>query len=205
MTTRPQPLSARLRLVLVAVLTALAALLSPAALASASGLPAAQTRVGAIHPTVTTVVGVAEHIAAGQRRSRAPSQLRPAVGHCVAAEAGGSTSDLLSDLASKAQSTVGEGSGPVYGTAVHSAFAAEIDALGDSGLSTEVSYLDGRIVSYGTRGSVRLDVVEGDPLEPTAAYDLKTGSAAMTPSRIAEIQANLPPGYQDIPVSEVRP
>ena len=63
-------------------------MLLPAGTASASGLPAAQTRVGAIGPTVTTVVGVAEHIAAGQRRVRAPSQLQFVSGHCVAAEAG---------------------------------------------------------------------------------------------------------------------
>ena len=95
MTTRPRPLSARLRLVLVAVLTAMAALLSPALHASASGLPAAETRVGAIGPTVTTVVGVAEHIAAGQRRSRAPSQLQLVSGHCVAAEAGAGETTTL--------------------------------------------------------------------------------------------------------------
>lgn len=63
-------------------------MLLPAGTSSASGLPAAQTRVGAIGPTVTTVVGVAEHIAAGQRRVRAPSQLQFVSGHCVAAEAG---------------------------------------------------------------------------------------------------------------------
>ena len=88
MTTRPQPLSARLRLVLLTVLTALAALLSPAAAASASGLPATETRVGASHPAVVRIVGVAEHIAAGQHLGRAPSQLRLVSGHCVAAEAG---------------------------------------------------------------------------------------------------------------------
>ena len=86
MTTRRRPLSARLRLLLLTVLTALAALLLPALHASASGLPAAQTRVGAISPTVSTVVGVAEHIAAGQHLGRAPSQLRLVSGHCVAAE-----------------------------------------------------------------------------------------------------------------------
>ena len=95
--------------------------------------------------------------------------------------------------------------GAVYGTAVHSAFAEEIKALGDANLSTEVSYLNGEVVPYGTAGSVRLDVVEGNPLSPTAIYDLKTGSAALTPSRIAQIQANLPPGYQNIPVFEIRP
>jgi len=70
---------------LLAALAAVLAMLLPAATAS-GGLPAAETRVGAIHPTVTTVVGVAEHIAAGQHLGRAPSQLRLVVGHCVAAE-----------------------------------------------------------------------------------------------------------------------
>jgi hypothetical protein len=68
-----------------------------------------------------------------------------------------------------------------------------------------VSYLNGRVVAYGTRGAVRLDVVEGDPLAPSAVYDLKTGGAALTPARIAEIQANLPPGYQNIPMREIQP
>lgn len=95
MQTCREPLRVRLRLVLLAVLTALATLLSPAVLASASGVPAAETRLGAIHPTVTVVVGAAEHIAAGQRRSRAPSQLRPVSGHCVAAEGEGTVLSRL--------------------------------------------------------------------------------------------------------------
>ena len=53
--------------------------------------------------------------------------------------------------------------------------------------------------------SVRLDVVEGNIFEPNAVYDLKTGSATLTPDRIAQIQANLPTGYQDIPIVEIRP
>ena len=93
----------------------------------------------------------------------------------------------------------------MYGTAVLSEFAAEINALSDSDLSTEVSYKDGEVVPYGTRGSVRLDVVEGDLQEPQAAYDLENGTATLTPARIAQIQANLPPGYRDIPIIEIRP
>ena len=104
--SRRAPFSARLRLVLLAVLTALATLLSPVALASASGLPAGQTRVGAIHPTVSTIVGVAEHIAAGQRRSRAASQLRLVVGHCVAAEAGTSGGAAAVRLGQAGEDTV---------------------------------------------------------------------------------------------------
>jgi len=97
--------------VLLAALVALAALLFGAATASASGLPAAETRVGAISPAVTNIVGVAEHIAAGQHQGRAPSQPQIVSGHCVAAEAGvgavrpykvGAASDL------RARSAVGD-------------------------------------------------------------------------------------------------
>lgn len=57
----------------------------------------------------------------------------------------------------------------------------------------------------GVAGAVRLDVVQGPIDAPTAIYDLKTGSARLTKSRIAQIRANLPKGFQDIPVLEIRP
>jgi hypothetical protein len=111
---------------------------------------------------------------------------------------------LLQGAANRAATTVGSGSGPVYGTLVHSEFAAEVEAL-EGDFSTEVSYLDGNEVPYGTQGSVRLDVVEGPTDAPTAVYDLKTGSAVLTPSRIAEILSHLPPGFNNIPVVAIYP
>ena len=89
MTTFAPPSRARWPLLVLAALAALAALLFGAGMASASGLPAAGTRVGAMTPAVSNIVGVAERIAAGQRPSRAPSQLQIVVGHCVAAEEAG--------------------------------------------------------------------------------------------------------------------
>jgi hypothetical protein len=56
-------------------------------------------------------------------------------------------------------------------------------------LSTEVSHLNGALVTYGTPGSVKLDVVEGDLLVPTAVYDLKTGSATLAAARGAQSEA----------------
>ncbi len=53
-------------------------------------------------------------------------------------------------------------------------------------------------------GSVRLDVVEGPLDAPTAIYDLKTGSAALTPARIQQIQSHIP-GGSSVPVYTVRP
>jgi RHS repeat-associated protein len=119
----------------------------------------------------------------------------------LAAEA----ADDLAAAATRASGAIGPGSGAVHGTRVHSAFAAELQALGRSDVFSEVSYLQGRVVPYGTRGSVRLDAVVGSPGAPSAIYDLKTGSAMLSSSRIAQIRSHLPPGFQDIPVQMLRP
>ncbi|HTD06251.1 RHS repeat-associated core domain-containing protein [Undibacterium sp.] len=117
------------------------------------------------------------------------------------------TTTLAEDLGSAAQraaQTVGPGRGPVYGTRVHSAFENEVNALGKDNVHTEVSYLNGQVVPYGTKGSVRLDVVNGPVNAPISVYDLKTGSAALTPARIQQIQSNIP-GGSSVPVIEIRP
>jgi hypothetical protein len=120
----------------------------------------------------------------------------------------GSHVDDVADVAgaaARAASTVGAGRGSVYGTHVHTAFAAEVRSLGRSNLHPEVSYLNGIPVRYGKPGSVRLDVVKGPKAQPTGVWDLKTVSARLTASRIAQIRRHLPKGYQNIPVLEVRP
>jgi hypothetical protein len=61
------------------------------------------------------------------------------------------------------------------------------------------------VVPYPGTGGVRLDVVEGNLMRPIAVYDLKTGAARLTPSRIAEIRMHLPSGYQNIPVLPIHP
>jgi hypothetical protein len=109
----------------------------------------------------------------------------------------------LSAAALRSQQSVGAGSGSVYGTRVHTAFAQEVRALEQSNLTSEVSYLARRPVLYGTPGSVRIDVIYGPVDNPIAAFDLKTGSASLTTSRIQQIQSNLP--RTNIPVLEVRP
>jgi hypothetical protein len=78
--------------------------------------------------------------------------------------------------------------------------------LGNANIRTEVSYLNGKEVDYGTPGSVRLDVVEYNANgNITGVYDLKTGSATLTPARIEQIQSNLPGAGGGVPVTEVRP
>jgi hypothetical protein len=118
-------------------------------------------------------------------------------------EAGTTTLDQLSAAANRAAQSVGPGSGPVYGTQVHTAFQAEVEALGQSGLRTEISYLNGAEVPYGTPGSVRIDVGQyGANGQIQAVFDLKTGGASLTPARIQQIQQAVGSG---VPVTIIRP
>jgi RHS repeat-associated protein len=120
---------------------------------------------------------------------------------------GGESSALEDELGAAARSavdTVGPGSGPVYGTEVHAAFKADVQALGNPDLSVEVSYLNQEVVPYGTPGSIRADVVLGPVEAPTAIYDLKTGTAYLSPQRIQQIQSQIP-GGSSVPVYKVTP
>lgn len=110
----------------------------------------------------------------------------------------------MAAAATRARNTVGPGSGGAYGTRVHAAFAGEVRALGNPNLNPEISYLNGRVVDYGTPGSVRLDVVNGPLTAPVSIFDLKTGSATLTLARIQQIQSHIP-GDTNVPVFEVRP
>jgi hypothetical protein len=115
---------------------------------------------------------------------------------------GSAVAEDLSAASTRAGNAVGPGRGPVYGTRVHSAFEAEVKGLGNGNLATEVSYRNGQVVPRGTAGSVRVDVVEGRVNAPTAVYDLKTGSATLTPARIQQLQQHIL-GWPN--VIEVRP
>ncbi len=122
---------------------------------------------------------------------------------------GADTSSVLKGLAGTAEDAVLNGGktltkGPVFGTLVHTEFEKQVNALGRSDLYTEVSYKLGQLVDRGTKGSVRLDVVHGTKEAPTAVFDLKTGSASLTSSRIAQIQAHLPGGGAGVPIQEIR-
>jgi hypothetical protein len=123
----------------------------------------------------------------------------------VAAKGGGlaETTARLQQMAKNAAEQVGPGKGAVYGTKVHSAMAKDVKNSGIA--STEVSYKDGRVVEHGHPGSIRCDFVCGTPKEPTAIFDLKTGTAGLGPRRIAQIRSHLPQDYQNIPIIEIRP
>jgi RHS repeat-associated protein len=111
----------------------------------------------------------------------------------------------IQEAADNAKSISGDGKGPQFGTKVHKAFENEINQLKEKGVnvSSEVSYLDGKVVPYGTKGSVRADAVVGDINAPTEVYDLKTGGAKLSKAEIAKYQANLPASVKNI--IEVKP
>jgi RHS repeat-associated protein len=110
----------------------------------------------------------------------------------------------LQTAANRAAETVGPGSGAVHGTAVHTEFQAEVRALGNKNLSTEVSYKNGAEVARGTRGSIRVDAVEGPKKAPQVIHDLKTGNAKLTSARTRQIQRHVPGGSK-VPVKEIKP
>lgn len=90
-----------------------------------------------------------------------------------------------------------------YGVAVHNALKEEILALGDPRLRAEVSYRAKDPADYGEPGSVRLDVVLYDESGALAkVWDLKTGAAPLSKSRIREIERHIPDAC---PIEEICP
>jgi hypothetical protein len=72
---------------------------------------------------------------------------------------------------------------------------------GTRGLSTEVRYINGGQWQKGmpTKGSVILDVVEGNLENPTAVYDYKFGISGLTKARISQIR-NVAGFNSDVPI-----
>ena len=116
-------------------------------------------------------------------------------------------SHRLQDLLAEAVDHVGPGKGPVYGTLVHSEFTKLVRAAGIPGIASidvEPSFLDGFPADYGTKGSIRPDVVlHDDKGKIIAVYDVKTGSAVLTNSRRTELRRamNIP---GDVRIFELR-
>ena len=115
------------------------------------------------------------------------------------------TERLVSILADTVQS-LGPGAGPIFGIRAHVEFGRRVEELNIPGIrdkGVEQSFSLGDAARYGLEGSVRTDVVlrdrEGIPI---AVYDLKTGNARLTPSRVREIRDAL--GRPNIPVIELR-
>jgi hypothetical protein len=77
-----------------------------------------------------------------------------------------------------------------YGTAVHSAMKAEINALsnGSDNLKAEYSLIEGDDARYGQVGSTRLDIFNYIPSTNTVCvYDIKTGTRGLDASQATRI------------------
>jgi hypothetical protein len=101
-----------------------------------------------------------------------------------------------------------------YGTEVHARLAAEIngprgyDDPVNVNFRAEVSILKSNLDDYGTRGSVRVDVLERVDTNTVCVYDIKTGRARLSRPRIDEIAFNvnrLYPGTSRLLIIETRP
>ena len=106
------------------------------------------------------------------------------------------TERLLSVLVDTVES-LGPGAGPIFGVQVHLEFGRRVEALNIPGIrdkGVEQSFRLGRDARYGLEGTIRTDVVlrdrEGIPI---AVYDLKTGNARLTPSRVRELRERTRP------------
>jgi len=106
-----------------------------------------------------------------------------------------------------------------YGTAVHWTLKNDIEALFNPNLRSEVSVLKTREetgagigknsdVNYGTRGSIRIDVLENAGNNTICVYDIKTGKSSLSVPRMREIAQTVSlnfPGTARIIVTEIRP
>jgi len=112
-------------------------------------------------------------------------------------------SETLSDTMSRFD-VVPEWAPPVYGTAVHVHFAAQVKLQGLRGVEVEQSFFDLKPGGYGQSGSIRTDVLlRNDVGDIIAIYDVKTGGAVLTPARVQELRAKTGVGIE-IPIIELQ-
>ena len=103
--------------------------------------------------------------------------------------------EVLENTVADAMERAGPGSGPAYGTKVHELFANEVRAANIPGIrqsGVEVSMIFGDPSPYGAEDSIRTDVLLRSSPDGTgsiiAIWDLKTGSATLSPSRAGELR-----------------
>ncbi len=110
--------------------------------------------------------------------------------------------DKVQEKTNEAANSVNRASYPTaatYGTAVHMALQEKIKKFGNPNLRPEVSLLktlqetgdlppeEAQETTYGTKGSIRLDVLENTKHNMVCVYDIKTGVVGLIPTRIIEI------------------
>jgi len=118
------------------------------------------------------------------------------------------TTDTLLETLAMIDAGIPRGVGPLYGTALHVAFANAVRALNLPGIGTEgveqsFSLVD--VAKYGAAGTIRTDVALWDDAQKNviAIYDLKTGGATLSGGRVRELMSRVPGGANAI-VFEIR-
>jgi hypothetical protein len=99
----------------------------------------------------------------------------------------------------------------VHGTKVHKTLADAINRLGKANFRAEVSIEKGKKAdaTYGTKGSIRVDVLENRGNGTVCVYDIKTGREGLPPRRMHQIAATIAETFKIVPsriiVTQVRP
>lgn len=109
------------------------------------------------------------------------------------------------DVAKQADNAVPRvGTAQTRGTKVHTEFDTALkNGAAGRNVSPEAAYLGKKFDErYRPKGSSNPDAVVGNPREPTAVFDLKTGKSGISNSQMAKYERNLPEGT---PVYTVTP
>jgi hypothetical protein len=124
---------------------------------------------------------------------------------------------LTNEAAREARSEGAYATAAEYGTAVHSRVKIKVRGEGDPNFRAEISYLktreetvsDGKTEeTYGTKDSIRVDVIENTDKGMVCVYDIKTGRSGLSAARMTEIAGTVfkyYPKTKRIVVTEIRP
>jgi len=92
----------------------------------------------------------------------------------------------------------------VYGTAVHVDFGVRVRLQEIPGVEVEQSFFDKDTADYGDPGSIRTDILlRNEAGDIQAIYDVKTGGAVLTSTRVKEIRDHTGAG-SEVPIIELQ-
>lgn len=141
-----------------------------------------------------------------------PEELDRVAGQAAAAAKDARSAQELRQAVATAANQRAKGDTPwARGTNAHLILGRALEKLTETGNFDhvgEVSYLNGNVVRYGTKGSLRVDIVVGNPDRPEQVREYKTGSNAtnrLSMERVYGIRKHLPKDYAHIPIRELRP
>lgn len=127
----------------------------------------------------------------------------------AACERNGQVEDITNKVARRVRASGLHRTAQEYANKVHFEIATHVKSLGDPNFVPEISFdANQSEVSYGTLGSVRLDLLERSLPGTTCIYDYKTGNARLTLERalsLATVANKHFPGTVRIIVTQVKP